>query len=335
MQRVWFLSLLCWLSGCDTVRAPSNKHLFNRDEPVFRGACDASGAVALSAERFAVADDEDNVLRVYDAARPGMPVSSVDLSPALGLIGKKGAREADLEAATRLGDRALWLSSHGRNSRGKYQPERLRFFATDAPADGKPLRLLGEPYTGLLDDMLRAPQLARFGLEAAAALPPKSPGGLNIEGLSATLDGKSVWIGFRNPIPEGRALLVPLLNPQDVLITHAAPRFGEPALLDLGGLGVRAISMWRGQHVIVAGPPAAASGKRAKLFLWDGVNPPRAAEADLGEFNPEAIVGFEQRERLLLLSDDGEENRGQERCKDLLDPARKRFRGRWISAGPR
>src|SRR5690606_15608234 len=33
----------------------------------FEGACDASGAVPVDEMHFAVADDEDNVLRVYDA----------------------------------------------------------------------------------------------------------------------------------------------------------------------------------------------------------------------------------------------------------------------------
>jgi hypothetical protein len=38
---------------------------------VFEGTCDASGAVPLDARRFAVADDENNVIRIYDAERGG------------------------------------------------------------------------------------------------------------------------------------------------------------------------------------------------------------------------------------------------------------------------
>jgi hypothetical protein len=34
------------------------------------------------------------------------------------------------------------------------------------------------------------------------------PGGLNIEGLAATPDGQ-LLIGFRNPLSEGKALLLP------------------------------------------------------------------------------------------------------------------------------
>ena len=45
-----------------------------------------------------------------------------------------------LEAATRIGAHALWLTSHGRNSKGKRQDARLRFFATTVPENGVPSR---------------------------------------------------------------------------------------------------------------------------------------------------------------------------------------------------
>lgn len=51
-----------------------------RTDLIFTGMCDASGAVELSRDLFAVADDEDNVLRIYDANRGGAPLSSSDVS---------------------------------------------------------------------------------------------------------------------------------------------------------------------------------------------------------------------------------------------------------------
>lgn len=316
--------------ACDGMRGAGGPRTCN-PRPIFRGMCDASGAVALDGQRFAVADDEDNVLRIYDAACPGGPISSVDLSGALGLLGRKHPREADIEAATRLGDRALWLSSHGRNSQGKPRPERFRFFATNTPRRGEPLQLVGEPYAGLLDDLLASPALSRYELARAAELPPKSPGGLNIEGLAAAVSGEAVWIGFRNPVPEGRALLVSLQNPLQVLAGRASARFGAPLELDLGGLGIRAIVRWRGGYVISAGPSAADSGRRSQLYTWDGVGAPEPVPADFSDFNPEAFVGFERRDQLLLLSDDGERVLGGQRCKDRRDPEQREFRGRWIA----
>ena len=40
----------------------------------YRGLCDASAVEALDANLFAVANDEDNVLRIYDRLKVGLPV---------------------------------------------------------------------------------------------------------------------------------------------------------------------------------------------------------------------------------------------------------------------
>ena len=293
--------------------------------------CDASGAVALSPERFAVADDEDNVLRVYDSTRGGDPLALLDVSPALHLPIKKKVPEADIEAATRLGDRALWLTSHGLNSSGKLQPGRFRFFGTTAPGNGESLAPVGTAYQGLLDDMLAAPQLARFDLASAAKLAPKVQGGLNIEGMTRRIDGTTVWIGFRSPRPEGKALIVPLRNPL-ALLAGARAEFGEPVLLDLSGLGVRSMSLWQGQYLILAG--ALDSEAASRLYRWDGSGAPQLVPGvELNGFNPEAFVSRDELDRVLLLSDDGNRIVAGQPCKKLTDRAKKQFRGLWVQLG--
>src|SRR5688572_16276855 len=166
----------------DAARAPVGGRL---REVVFHGACDASGAVPLSDRRVVVADDEDNILRVYDADTGGDPLTQTDLSDRLGLPlkGKKKLRhpEMDLEAATRIGARAYWLTSHGRNKKGKLKPERLHLFATSTLQDATEIEVVGHPYDALVDDLVAAPQLAGFDLAAAAERAPKDDGGLNIE----------------------------------------------------------------------------------------------------------------------------------------------------------
>ncbi|WP_163988156.1 DUF3616 domain-containing protein [Pyxidicoccus caerfyrddinensis] len=303
-----------------------------RASVVFEGMCDASGAVALGGDLFVVGDDEDNILRVYDARRGGAPVRSVDLSPDLELPTKKKPPEADIEAATGLGSLSFWLTSHGRNSSGKKQPSRLRFFATEE-TDGGP-KLVGQPYSHLLDDLLADPRMAPFALEHAEGLAPKSPGGLNIEGLTAMADGTSLLIGFRSPVPQGRALVVPLLNPTEVVREGARARLGEPRLLDLGGLGIRSLSWWHGRYVIISG--ATASEATSRLFTWRGGDdaPVPASEVDLTGLNPEAFFTPEQAEEILLLSDDGTVPLDGVECKRLKDPARKRFRGVWVRLPP-
>ncbi|HMI90175.1 MAG TPA: DUF3616 domain-containing protein [Polyangiales bacterium] len=306
---------------------------------VFHGMCDASGAVVLGAPLFAVADDEDNVLRVYDGDAGGGPLYSVDVSPALDLPAKNKTPEADIEAATRIGDRALWLTSHGRNSKGKLQPGRFRLFATTTPASGVGLTPTGSAYEHLLDDMLASPQLAALGLRAAAELAPKDTGGLNIEGMTERPDGRSVVIGFRNPRPEGRAIVVPIENPLALVqgvggaegaqgVERVRAQLGAPWLLDLGGLGVRALSYWRGRYLIIGGPVDGESA--SALFAWDGASEhPARIDVDLNGLNPEGFVSFDGRAEVMLLSDDGALEIDGEPCKKL-PPERKRFRGMWI-----
>jgi hypothetical protein len=294
---------------------------------VFRGMCDASGAVPMDGDRFAVADDEDNVLRVYSQTG-GAPRSASDLSAALDLPARKNVPEADIEAATAFGDYALWLTSHGLTSSGRRQPSRFRFFATRSRSDGSVLELSGKPYAALLADMIAAPALARFELGSAAERAPKAPGGLNIEGMTRRADLRSIYIGFRNPVPDARALLVPLLNPLQVATQAAIAEFGTPQLLDLGGLGVRALALWRGRYVIVAGGIAHEAASR--LFLWDGQAAPRVLPGNLASINPEAVIARDDSELLLLLSDDGDREIGGTACKKLVHPRDKQFRGLWL-----
>jgi hypothetical protein len=306
---------------------------------IFTGACDASGAVPVSEQQFVVADDEDNLLRVYDAGRGGAPLHSTDLSAQVPLRKEdrgpaksrnkkpKKAPEFDLEAATRLGDTAYWLTSHGRNSKGKQRLERFIFFATTLPRAGEPATLLGRPYVSLLDDLLAFEALRDFDLQTASERAPKEPGALNVEGLTAMANGGGVYIGFRNPLPRGRALIVPLLNPRKVIAGGAA-QLGPPVLLDLGGLGIRALSWWRGRYLIVGGPFGDGGGSR--LYSWTGRGPATTLPIDLEGLNPEGFFTPEERDEIMLLSDDGNQPIDGTPCKELVDPSQKRFRGRWV-----
>jgi hypothetical protein len=208
----------------------------------------------------------------------------------------------------------------------------LRFFATTAPTEGTDLTPVGVAYHALLDDMNANPALARFDLVAAAELAPKETGGLNIEGMTRRPDGTSVLLGFRNPRPQGKALTVPLLNPLQVT-DGARAEFGEPQLLDLGGLGIRALSLWRGQYLIIAG--AIADETDSRMFLWDGADRLRKLDSiSLDGLNPEAFVSSDESDRVLLLSDDGTVEIAGKPCKKQKDSTLKQFRGVWVQIPP-
>lgn len=317
----------CALAGLACGRSPDLQ---------LTGMCDASAVVALDQNTLLVAGDEDNVIRAYDAARPGAPLWSVDVSNAIGVRAKpaKPGRaerpppEADIEAAARVGDLAFWLTSHGRSSSGKQKPERLKLFATTVPmAGGGPLTVVGNAYEHLLDDLLAEPRLAGFGLREAAELAPKAPGGLNLEGLSPRREG-GLWVGFRNPIPHGKAMLVPLLNPEQV-VQGSRAKLGAPVLLELGGLGVRALALHRDRYLILAG--AFDSGPASRLYTWDGSSAPRASASQPPvDLNPEAIFIPPGGDSVLLVSDDGSTLVHGTECKRQSDPTSRRFRARWL-----
>jgi hypothetical protein len=284
---------------------------WGQDPAVYRGICDASAAVALDAEHFAVADDEHDTLQIYRRGTP-QPVGSLALNDFLGTH-----KESDLEGAATIGGVTYWIASHGRNADAELRPDRQRLFATERVPGASPPRLrpVGQASRRLLGDLLNAPALLPYALAAASRLAPEAPGGLNIEGLAATTRGR-LLIGFRNPIPAGGALLVPIENPREVLAGRPA-RIGTPIELPLGGRGIRSIERVGRQVLIVAGPPADVGS--FALYRWSGkaADKPVPLVVDLKDLRPEALFQIPGSDRVQLLSDDGGVAQAGVKCKDL------------------
>jgi hypothetical protein len=287
--------------------------------------CDASAAVLLDQQRMVVADDDDDALRVYDVSRGGAPLASTDLSTWLGAGGTTRGDSVDIEAATKRGGQALWLTSHSRTDDGAKDLGHSRFFATVPTSDGTRHEPIGQPYVDLRKHLLKHPELLALGKSLKKGGPEESVG-LNLEGVTSASDG-SLLLGFRNPLLEGRALVIPLLNPEGTL-RGESPQWGAGLRLDLGGLGVRDLTRWRDQILIVAGP--VPDGGLFRLFLWDGASAqPRPIPVDLTNLNPEVALVFDERGLVLLLSDDGDVRVDGKKCgKAATD--RKRFRGVWV-----
>lgn len=335
---------------------------------VFRGASDSSAAVAVSEEMFVVADDENNILRIYETSKARQPVGSLDMTSFLDI--EPEHPEADIEAATMVGQRIYWITSHGRNKDGKLRPNRYRFFATDVIVEDKTVELnpIGKPCRTLVHELLKTNAARHLGLDKATRfgaelkkkdrekLAPKKEG-LNIEGLCASPDGGTLYIGFRNPRPKDRrsgrakAIVIPLLNPNQIIDADETPVFGEPMLWDLNGLGIRGMeySHYHKACFVIAGGPDENVG--FALYRWSGKpdSPPvLERELSLGKskFTPEAGIPFEKSGRLLMLSDDGSlivKVAGEWEClegeyrkdgttlnKYLANPSRKTFRGIWL-----
>ena len=192
------------------------------------------------------------------------------------------------------------------------------------------------PYEKLLEDLLADPRFAV--LVAPAERKAEDERGLNIEGLAATPAG-GLLIGLRNPLPQGRALVVPLLNPRHLLSRSEKPRFGDLIRLDLGGRGIRSLERVGDEVLIVAGPFATAASSAVQpafaLFRWSGAvgdQPSLVRGLDTSTFRAEAMFADPDGRELVLLSDDGDEKVGGADCKDKDVPEQqKTFRARSVT----
>ena len=288
----------------------------------YTGSADASGAVAVGTTHFAVVDDEDDFLRIYRREGGGAPVAGVCLSDwrELQLPGGK-KKELDLEGGARVGDTIFWLGSHGNSKEGKITPGRRQLFATIIRETNGTFQITldGQPYRRLMEDLLEAPQLREFNLGEAAASgrAPKDKGGLNIEGMCATVEGH-LLLGFRNPIPHGRALLVPILNPLDTIRGKPA-RLGNAVQLDLQGRGIRDLVLVGKEYFLIAGDYR-SKGVPSQLYRWAGGTESPRWLMDLPHLNPEVLIAYPDTggTQLQVLSDDGQ--------KPSLPPGQRKFR---------
>jgi hypothetical protein len=292
------------------------------------GTCDVSAGVRWR-DWLVVASDEDNVLRAYRGHDPD-PVELIDLSEVLEV--ERREPETDLEGAATADGITYWIGSHGRSRKGKRRRSRERFFATRLVegSGGQPLvQIVGRPYFRLRAALRDSVAGEEADLRAAARRAPEDKGGFSIEGI--VFRGAEMLVAFRNPNPDGRALLVPFQNPRQVLEGDAAPVLGAPIYIDLGGRGVRALDAVAGGFVIVAGPYN-DSGDFA-LYFWTGQAGDTAREIEVEdpqwrELNPEEVLVEPDAGtwRLTVLSDDGGRRIGKRlKCKDAK-PSRRCFR---------
>lgn len=258
------------------------------------GTSDASTAVLLDdTSSMLVADDENQVLRLYVRDNSGEPYKSVDYTSSLQLTDVNNndvIREVDIEASIRQNNRIFWFGSQSDNDEGEVRPNRNRVFATDffGNLTNPTLTYVGR-YDHLKNDILNwdlnnghGKGANYYGLQASAApgVNSKSSAGYNIEGAELAPDGTTAYIGFRAPLvpPTNRqkALIIPVTNLTS-LINNQPPgsaTFGPPIELDLGGRGIREIRKnSANQYVILAGPAGDATGTAPndfRLYTWTG-----------------------------------------------------------------
>ncbi len=306
----------------------------------YRETCDGSGALALDFDHFLDVNDENQGARVFRRARDGAPLRTIDLSAALSLA---PGDEGDLEDVARIGNRLFVITSHGRNTSGQIRPVRYRFGALDLSGSAPDIALAPVGSTSLLLEQLLDPgrwtlpdaaviaaleASSKLGTASDPNLAPEKQG-TNIEGLAADGAG-GLLIGFRNPRPGGRALVIGLANPGEVAGGVQAPRFTGAAALDLGGLGIRSMA-WSEVHravLVLAGPHDGGAPGPFRLYRWSGAL--GAAPVLAGTITapassaPEAVVPYPDTKDVQVVFDQGDALIGGTICKDVA-AAQRRF----------
>ena len=271
-------------SGSTQVQYGVSADLGDASQRYFSGAGNASAAIDVGGGYMLVADDESNVLRLYDETRSGPPVKTFDFTGQL----PSGKDEADLESATRVGDTVYWGGSMSNDSSGGVETSRSTIFTTKVTGSGADTELsyVGG-YTGLQDDLITWDHDNGHGLGAdylgltasvRSGIGAHESDALNVEGMEfAPGSSSTAYLAFRAPLEPTTdrhlALVVPVTD-LDRLATdnsgsvHAT--FGAPILMDLGGLGIRDIRKNAdGQYLIIAGT-ADGTNDPFVLYSWDG-----------------------------------------------------------------
>lgn len=202
-----------------------------KHEMKYKGICDASAVVAVTQDghhQIIVGDDETNDLYVYNEGSP----EPVDI---LRINEPSSKNEYDTEAAASIGQYQIWIGSHSRTKNGGYAKSRHKMFATTFN-NGK-LRLIKKSYGNLLQDLATSDILSEFDFARASEFPAEHPLGLNIEGLAS--NGSTLWIGLRGPLFDGKAMIISISNPLQMIFEGSPAEITGYELLDLDGRGIR------------------------------------------------------------------------------------------------
>jgi hypothetical protein len=260
----------------------------------YTGAADASTAISVGEGYVLLGDDENNIIRLYKRDTSGAPVKEWNFEAQMG-----NPEEIDIEAAARSGETIYWTGSMGNSKSGNLKPDRSTLFTTHITGTGANTELSFDGYyKGLRQDLIEWDEAHadRFGFAAGAASGqiPKELNGFNVEGLEFAPGSESTaYIGFRAPLSPatatGDAVVVPVTNINALAAsglnttTHAT--FGEPILMNLGGLSIREIRKNSSdEYLIIAG--SYQGGGNFALYTWDGVptdSPVRTLTALQGE----------------------------------------------------
>jgi hypothetical protein len=141
-------------------------------------------------------------------------------------------------------------------------------------------------------------------------------GGLNIEGLAFNRDGDQLWIGFRSPLKNKRAIIVVVENPQEIFEQEVPQLDKQEILLDLDGAGIRGLAYTPRLDGYLILAAREDKKKSFNLWFWSGNRNEAARKVkikgpkDLRRAEGITPVKFGDADGILIFSDEGETARG-------------------------
>jgi hypothetical protein len=278
------------------------------------GHYEPSAIVQLADGRFLIVEDEkEHPFSLVSLDRNGK-VDSTPLTPGLFEFDDGFWKLDDLEGLTL--DPSGWIyaitsqSLDGEGDSKKSREKLVRF------------RIKGDRVvdTSAVRSLKPALLAAHPALAAAAGIRDvKSGGGLNVEALEVSVDGRRLWVGFRGPLLDQRAVVACVENTSGIFDADETPRFAARLeSLDLGGHGIRGLSYVPSLdgYLVIAGPVGPEEAA-FQLWFWSSETGAPARRVRLpglpGIEHAEGVCPavLEGRQCLVIVSDDGKRAEGR------------------------
>jgi len=267
-------------------------------EGKFYNIFEPSGLTTLDDGKVLIAEDDGNVksLKLVEFSTDGKMVELGNLYIPKKLK-KRFKKIEDLEAITNDGNIIYAITSHSLTRAGKRKKsrEKLVMFHYD---DVSMVDLF--TYTKLKNELRETfPSLFKnmFKIDD-----------MDIEGLSVDEDG-GLLIGFRAPLSNFKAMVIKIKNPANLFLKDEPIAFADPIFLDLGGLGIRALTYDEDKKGfwIIAGD-VNERGENFKLYFWDKKNNKVSYiknQPDIGFGEGITVIKNSAKSSLFIVEDDG------------------------------
>ncbi|MDO4904679.1 MAG: DUF3616 domain-containing protein [Lautropia sp.] len=275
----------------------------------FKSTYEPSAVQQLDDGRLLIVEDESRrAFSLLKAGPDGQLIEDDDIDAHLLTSFKRKLN--DVEALAKDDNGYIYATtSHSTNKQGERNPDReqlLRF------------RIMGndarevQSYPHLIDR-----------LQASATLQEKivAQGGAkadfrttNIEGMAWDPVNKHLLLGFREPLVDGKSMIIAIGNPDAMFLDGADPEFAAVYFLDLQGGGIRGMDYDpKAKQYLITNEVRNAAGKnRSQLWTWTGdaasapVNVPMPAFQRMKNVEAVGLVTLNGKPYYLFMSDEGD-----------------------------